>query len=257
MDQIARKRGKSRRELAEESWNLMTKNLAICLKLAGRDVESFCDSLKGHYSKTEERVERAADQVWSEGSRWTALVLPNVLARWHNDRDYVDDQGEPMAIPREGACPSLEHLLGRAYVDEDVEDPEISMEEIMKALTEADCVEMTAEGKIVPKESYYRYRGHSESFHDQLALNMAEFLSTMAHNTLVHAGVGADGDESRFQRVASHRRFPRSEFWRLEQLAREHGMQLLHETDAIVMEDYEDVGEESHAGAGFYIFRMD
>jgi|ERR1700733_116085 hypothetical protein len=99
---------------------------------------------------------------WDPTSLTYFVDLPQVVALWHSDPQYLDSRGAPLPLPFSGRGPSLCALIERVLPDE---DPKA----VAQTLSRMQAIRRRA-GRYVPTERHVVYRRNSARVHSLNAL---------------------------------------------------------------------------------------
>ena len=124
--------------------------------------------------------------------------ISRLLAGWHTDSDYLDDDDRPVLLAEDGPAPSFNDLVKRYGGDV----PAIT---ILRELKRIDAVEAESNGQFRATRRNYRPTDADHDAINRSASVLADIGDTVTHN-LYH-----DAKElTRFERRASNSRIPRS-----------------------------------------------
>jgi hypothetical protein len=99
---------------------------------------------------------------WDPTSLTYFVDLPQVVALWHSDPQYLDSLAVPLPLPFSGRGPSLSALIERVLPDE---DPKA----VAQTLSRVQAIRRRA-GRYVPTERHVVYRRNSARVHALSAL---------------------------------------------------------------------------------------
>jgi hypothetical protein len=129
---------------------------------------------------------------WAPTSLTYFVDLPQVVALWHSDPQYLDSLGMPLRLPFSGRGPSLRALIERVLPDE---DPKA----VAQTLSRMQAIRRRA-GRYVPTERHVVYRRNSARVH---ALNaLLGMLRTVERN------VAGPKKAAILERAATNPNFP-------------------------------------------------
>ena len=97
------------------------------------------------------------------------------LSGWHQDPDYLDDDGNPLPLPEYGPVPSFESLFGRYGGD-------TPQQTLLKELSHAGSIVVGADGKLVAKTRYHMPSPMNEVFIQFLGTNLYDHAQTLNNN---------------------------------------------------------------------------
>jgi hypothetical protein len=117
-----------------------------------------------------------------------------VLTGWHRDREFLDPQGKPLALPEEGPVPSFQALLKRYAGD-------IPPGALAKELLRAGCVERTSDRTYRALSRTYIPRHLDDVAVTRSGDVLADLATTVEFNLS-----RPDGSASRIERRAHNRR---------------------------------------------------
>lgn len=136
----------------------------------------------------------APKRTW-EPMRAAYLVdLPHVIARWYADEQYVDGDGRPIPLTREGPAPSLAALVSGVF-------PGMDPATAIRSLIELGGIRRR--GKLfVPTDKYLAVNRLPVAVYAHGLTAVLGVLRTVEHN------VSASPDMRLLQRIAINPRFP-------------------------------------------------
>ncbi|BCD96193.1 DUF6502 family protein [Marinagarivorans cellulosilyticus] len=155
--------------------------------------------------------------------------LTRILSAWHQDPNYLNDNGEPVILAADIeserlSFPGLVKLYGG----------DIPVSTILKELVGSGCIEKTSNGDLrVLKRFYVPANNNPESLLRASSVS-SEILNTMFHNLYV---VGKEKRaRPRFERRASNNAIPAKQAAAFERFVEQEGQALLERVDAWLTE---------------------
>ena len=139
-----------------------------------------------------------------EGSEPTAEAvhrqdrISRVLTGWHQDREFLDEEGKPRALPLSGNPKSFESLVSRYSGDV----PAIT---ILREMKRIEAIEESQDGTLTVLRRNYRLDTADPEALSRAGSVLADIGRTVTHNLYHDAAV-----PSRFEARASNSRIPRS-----------------------------------------------
>lgn len=186
----------------------------------------------------------------------TSQVLASMVGYWGRTPKYVNDLGEPKALPRHGSKVSLATLF---------RDTVESMRGVDRSISEQTAIEGLIKNRVIDagKDGLWRKVANvvPANTADSVGVDMqlrilAEFSETIAYNTSQPGGKG------RFCNVAHVYGFPRDQLGRLNSMCKDSGMRLLEEIDEFLVTErrkHEDspTSDLVRAGVGVYLIERE
>jgi len=183
------------------------------------------------------------------------VLLGGMLGWWHRAPAYVDELGDPIAIPRDGSGPSLRALYGAARDSSPRKTRLMGADEAIDFLIRHGGIEETAEGLFLPTGMVLRVNtGTSVGIKSQLSY-FAEFGETVAYNLTKPGGTG------RFMVTSHVDGFPVRDVPRIHSMLWEHGVEFIRQVDDDLVNTVHaalnGAGEKKRIGVGMYLFERD
>lgn len=166
-----------------------------------------------------------------------------VLSGWYQDADFLDAEGRPLALPREGAGPSFSLLLDRYAGD----IPRVAM---LKELLSANAIVENERGHLEVRSRYYM-----PSHLDPQSVLRAGDVWRDVGNNITHNLTRGEDQPSRFEGRATNEYVDPAHLPALRRLVEERGQAFLEMIDAWLTEHEVGRGESKHgarAGIGIY-----
>ncbi len=152
--------------------------------------------LTGMDRKVVSRIKaRLADAGQGSEVEHTQDRISRTLAGWHQDPDFTDEAGRPLALPMNGSAPSYEALVARFGGD-------VPATAILRELKRVDAVAVN-DGKLTALRRNYRLATAEPQAVTRAGSVLKDIGETVVHNLYV----GPD-DLSRFEARASNTRIP-------------------------------------------------
>ena len=168
--------------------------------------------------------------------------LPHVIARWHQDEDYLDPEGSPIPLPLEGSGRSLTALIARAL-------PSADPARVLEILTDLRAVRRHGK-RFLPtgRQLFLNAQRPAALAHGLSAL--LGMLRTVEHNLSVTP------DRRLFERTAINPRFPRSALPRFHREFARRATEVLWDVDVDMgrEEAKPRAGKMMRLGVGLYVF---
>jgi len=215
--------------------------VAILTGLTRKDVKRLRDALD------------SGDADYPSASAADAHRATRVLSGWHQDPDFCDDQGLPLALPEDGASPNFQQLVKRYSGD-------MPARAMLDELERVKAVVRNAQGQLEVQS-----RSYIPSVDDPQGLRMFgtavhDLMATIDHN------LNQPSQTTRYmQRVMSNDRVASKALPVFRRIAADRGQDLLewlddwlsqHEVAAPSDSDQEQEQEKSvRAGVGIYFFQ--
>ena len=195
-------------------------------------------------------VGRVRDIIEGEQPRRSAPLdrLSQVLTGWHADKDFIDDDGRPKQLEREGEGASIATLLQRYAGD-------MPHGAVLKELEQHGLVVREQDRYRVTARSYIRSAGDQDRIR-QAGIALHDHAATVVHNI-----DGERATPARFERMATATALPSQHVSEFEQFAAQRGQVLLEEIDGWLSEhsvaatdDADAVSTDSlRCGLGVYL----
>lgn len=165
-----------------------------------------------------------------------------VLSGWHQDPDFLDDDDQPLRLPRNGAHPSFESLLKKYAGD-------IPPVALTKELLSVSAIVEQSDGTFAALSRYYM-----PALLDAKAVLRAGSVLRDLGDTINYNLTRGEDTPSRFEGRATNSRLSRKAINALHKMIEEKGETLLEEADQW-LSDHEsaDEGEGIRAGIGIYL----
>lgn len=166
-----------------------------------------------------------------------------VISGWTRDPGFLDNDGNPLALPFDGQEGSFSDLVRRYSGD-------IPPRAVLDELLRVGLVERGEEGRIrLIARAYVPQAGTAEKL-SILGVEAADLLNTIDHN--IHVGT----EDPLFQRKVCYYRFPARHLPELRELARRRSQGLLEDLNRWMAEhDEAGAGDDvSRAGLSIYYF---
>lgn len=184
----------------------------------------------------------APKRTW-EPMRAAYLVdLPHVIARWYADEQYVDGDGRPIPLTREGPAPSLSALVAGVF-------PSIDPNEAIQSLIELEGIRRR--GKLfVPTDKYLAVNRLPVAVCAHGLTAVLGVLRTVEHN------VSASPEMRLLQRIAINPRFPVRALPRFHLELKRQAAEILWRLDEAMRREETRQHEEPvvRLGIGLYAF---
>jgi hypothetical protein len=224
----------ARREYGIQGRPTNNSRVAMMTGLSRREVARVRDRL----------LEDSEDLYGRRGNR-----ISRVLAGWHSDEDFIDADGNPLALPATGSTGSLSELFRRYAGD-------LPYGALVK--------EMLGEGLIAAHgESYrvlkrdYTYKALDPGIVEQMSVSLHDHAATLDHNL----------DEERkspprFEGLADNANIPARSARAFMKLVENRGMDFLTEMDGWLSDHEKDADDDAggrlvRVGVGVYLISDD
>lgn len=188
------------------------------------------------------RVKRLPHPLDSEATAQQGRST-RVISGWTRDPVFMDEAGNPLALPFDGDEGSFSDLVRRYSGD-------IPPRAVLDELIRVGLVERGQDGGIrLIARAYVPQAGTAEKL-SILGVEAADLLNTIDHN------IHNEGEEPFFQRKVCYYRFPAAYLPELRELARSRSQGLLEDLNRWMAEhDEAGAGDEvSRAGLSIYYF---
>lgn len=165
-----------------------------------------------------------------------------VLSAWHQDPDFLDDTGEPLALPREGEHPSVASLLKRYAGD----IPHVAL---YKELLSVAAIATNDDGLVEARTRYYM----PAPLDPNAVLRAGGVWQDLGEN--INYNLLRDADQpGRFEGRATNARVNPKALGALRELIDQKAQSLLEETDQWLSDNESaDESEGVRAGLGIYL----
>jgi len=145
---VVLKCGMTWREFSELSKSVFVSVATDEFGIRGRPTNvSRVSILTGISRKEVKRQRELLEEATDSGSPKTTDAT-RLLSGWHQDADYIDENGAPLALAPQGSNPSFQSLFDRYGGD----TPE---QTLSRELLKAGSIEQDAEGRYVAKRRYH------------------------------------------------------------------------------------------------------
>ena len=141
-----------------------TSRIAAMTGLDRKDVKQIRDALAG--DGTLVRVRESQDK------------MSRVVRGWHEDKDFLDAEGKPVAIPQEGEGANFKELARRYSSG-------LPAVAVLKELLSAGCVAETEDGLLQVLKPYYSPQGSKPEALLRAGTVVNELASTLLHNLYI------------------------------------------------------------------------
>jgi hypothetical protein len=168
----------------------------------------------------------------------------DMLATWHRDPRFLDDDGKPRALPIKGT-PSLEELL-------ELHLPNESRRGLPQRLASEGAIRRAGRGRWLPSKRTLIVRSDSSSALLRLPGQIDSFLSTLLHN-----GQAIGKSARRLERTVFIDRLPVEMLTAFDQQTQKLGGQLINEMDNwLIRHKSRDtaISDSARAGVGVFAF---
>lgn len=168
--------------------------------------------------------------------------LPHVIARWHQDENYLDPEGRPISLPLEGGGCSLTALIARVL-------PSADPAQVLEILIDLGAVRRQGK-RFLPT-------GRQLFLNAQLPVALAHGLSALLGmlRTVEH-NLSVEPDRRLFERTAINPRFPASALPRFHREFARRATEILWDVDVDMRreEARRRSGKMMRLGVGLYVF---
>jgi hypothetical protein len=162
------------------------------------------------------RLREAAPDAPAGGRRTSDAT--RVLSGWHQDPEFVGDDGLPLPLAERGPAPSFESLFRRYGGD-------TPFQTVLKELRNAGSVVVDAEGRLVANRRYHMPAPLSDENVRLFGANLFDHARTLAGN------VAGRDDAKRFEGYASDERIRAADAPAFRAFVNERGQRFLEEID--------------------------
>lgn len=193
-------------------------------------------------------VRRIREQITAEPApTGAAYVSPagRILSAWHQDPVYADAQGQPRALPVEGAAPSFESLM-RAH------GGDVPATALLKELLGVGAVERAADGRVRALMRHYV----PLQIDAGKTLRAGSVLADVG-NTVVHDLTCQRPAELRFERRASNERIDPAHLPAFREFLEREGMAFLVRIDDWLTAHQTNGPDALRIGVGVYHIQDD
>lgn len=151
----------------------------------GGALSAVCDLMQAHgisKSIAQREFSAALERSFSlAGTRQSRPIPPisscaDVCARWHVDRAYVDDHGNPRPLTWNGKTGGLERLVRRVVGQK-------GAKEVLQHLISRKMLKRTSRGAWLPKAKIVAPSGLDSAQILRAAIMIGRLVRTIAHNT--------------------------------------------------------------------------
>ena len=142
-----------------------------------------------------------------------------VLSAWHQDEQFLDAKGRPLALPMTGPAPSFEALFRRYGGD----TPE---QTLLKELRNGQSIELDNDGKVVARSRYYMPVTMATENIQLFGEHLCDHAETI-HRNVTAASAGA----RRFERRATDERVDPAAADEFNKFLERRGQQFIEEID--------------------------
>jgi hypothetical protein len=176
-----------------------------------------------------------------------ASKASQILSRWHQDADFLEPNGVPLALPLEGESASFHELLRRSGAGD------VRPATVMRELIAASAIRKRDDGRLEVLKRSYIPRATDE----QLIRLWGTVLADVA-NTYVHNMTRTSKTPARFERAAKNERIPLTMAPAFREFLEREGQGFLERVDAWLTEnEVKDAANDPDApstrmGAGVY-----
>ncbi len=167
-------------------------------------------------------VTRVRKQLADESPRETvgyANHASRVLAAWHQDADFMDEDGHPLPLNTDGTAPAFDELLRRYGGD-------MPAGALLTELKHVDAVRSDEHGRLVAHKRYYMPTKLEPSAIERSGSVIEDMAATVNHNLYRREDV-----PSRFEGRATNLRISRKAAKKFEQLVEKEGEKFLYAMD--------------------------
>lgn len=219
-------------ELVAAGQKATTSRIAVSTGLTRKDVASL---------RTREKIEAGSTRQYNRVVR--------MIGGWMSDEEFVDEQGLPATLPRQGNKASFDALVERYSGDM---LPRAALDELVRV----GAAEVTGEGEIKPLADAYLTGGGEEEGLSVLGTDVALLISTISHN------ISSQSVETRYQRKVSYDNLPEEAIAEFKKLANRENQKLLLKLNAWLAKHDRDANPDAQgsgrvqAGVGIYYFEQ-
>ncbi len=166
-----------------------------------------------------------------------------VLSGWYQDEEFLDADGRPAPLPRDGGTPSFESLCGKYSGD-------VAATTMLKELKHVGAIAEDASGALTAKMRYYM----PDMMDPVRMLSSGSVLEDMGY-TVAYNLHRSDKEPGRFERRATNTRMPASKVPEFRRFIEREGQAFLVVVDAWLSEHEIDDGDDNDSirlGLGAY-----
>ena len=191
---------------------------------------------------------KKCEEVETGSTRQYSRVV-RMIGGWISDEEFLDDQGRPATLPRQGEKGSFDALVERYSGDM---LPRAALDELLRV----GAAEVTGEGGIRPLADAYLTGGNEEEGIAVLGTDVALLISTIDHNISNQSG------DLRYQRKLSYDNLPEEIIPDFRKLANRENQKLLLKLNNWLSKYDRDANPDSkgsgkmQAGVGIYYFEQ-
>lgn len=229
-------RGRPKNDVADS--RELLERLARVLVLSGRRPEE----LRQEFAEVCRGIAQPSHR-WDPGRLGFVADLPHVISRWHDDEDYLDAEGRPVPLPRDGPGRSLTGLIERVL-------PLVDSKKVIESLIQLRGLRRRGK-RFVPTDRHLALNEQPTAGLAHGLMSVLGILRTIEHN------LSAPPGKRLFERAAINPRFPVRALPQFQrELARCAG-EIIWNVDAQMLreETRRRSGRKMRLGVGIYVFR--
>ncbi|MBT8078041.1 MAG: hypothetical protein KJO31_05655 [Gammaproteobacteria bacterium] len=194
---------------------------------------------------TRREVRRLRSQLQHEAPESASRMnyASRVLTGWHQDPEFLEENGKPALLPVSGSSSSFESLCGKYSGD-------VAASTLLKELKHVGAIEENANGELIAKTRYYM----PVLLDPEQMLRSGSVLQDIGY-TIAHNLHREESDPSRFEGRATNRNIPEHLLPEFHNYCEAEAQEFLEKIDAWLSEneDPEATAEDSvRLGMGAY-----
>lgn len=215
----------------------LLERLARVLVLSGRRSEE----LREEFAEVCRGIEGSSHR-WDPARLGFVADLPHVISRWHDDEDYLDADGRPIPLPRDGPGRSLTGLIERVL-------PSVDPKKVIDSLIELRGLRRQGK-RLVPTDRHLALSERTAGLAHGL-MSILGMLRTIEHN------LSAPPGKRLFERSAINPRFPVSALPQFQRELARRAAEIIWDVDAQMFreETRRRSGRKMRLGVGLYVFQ--
>lgn len=203
------------------------------------------------------RLRHQADQSDDAQITKSTYKIACILNNWHEQSDYLDEDGLPLELSLEGGFPSFTNLVQSVSVGGDV-----AAVTILRELKRSQVVEETKEGKLRVRNRHFipNYNADPSIAPKLVNPDKISFGSSMLvdHiNTVFHNLYGKVGEPTRLELRTTHHAIKKTDVSSFYKFANQRSLALLKDIDGWLEEHYDpeltSPKETERLGVGVYL----
>lgn len=188
--------------------------------------------------------------------------IADMLTAWHEDKRYLDEDGQPLEIPLDGGHPSFNALIQSISVGGD-----IASVTVLRELKRSQAVEETPLGKLRVLQRHFIPNYHADPqqaphFANPNKINQGSSMLVDHINTLFHNLYGKPGEPTRLELRAVNQSINPKDVAEFYEYTNQKSLELLQDIDRW-LEKHQDIGshtaeedtQHERLGLGVYVIQ--